>query len=140
MTAQLAFPASRAIAKAPRGRSVRALQFNFGGVAGEVDFGAERMRGVSKATQNIVCAVARGRCGQAARVEEEIVVVLVLHVGLSLSDFVHYDGLERDRLEVLSPKLDVRDDAFPIDWFVELYVGGRRVEDEIAEVEENRAT
>jgi hypothetical protein len=74
------------------------------------------------------------RSWQAACLQEEIVRLLVVNVGLALSDLVLRYGAELDGFQHSSFKLDIGDHAFPIDWFVEIYQCRRQLEDEIAAI------
>src|SRR5262249_34268425 len=70
--------------------------------------------------------------------EKKIVRVLVVQIGFSLSDFIHGDWLERDRLQIFPAEVDVRDDALPEDRFIELNIEWWQVENEVAEIEKDR--
>src|SRR5580700_7327218 len=74
---------------------------------------------------------------QAACLQEEIVRLLVVNVGLALSDLVLRYGAELDGFQRSSFELDIGDHAFPIDWFVEIYQCRRQLEDEISQIKKD---
>src|SRR6478672_11017054 len=68
---------------------------------------------VGQSLQNIAGSGTRRRRGQAAGVEELVVGVLVVNVGLALAEVVQGDCPEGNRLQIRPLKLDVRDRALP---------------------------
>ena len=111
------------------------VQLDFRGFAFQSYFRSEWTRQIRQTFQNVLRLFARGRAGQSTRLQEKIVGVLIVHIRLALTDFVQRDGPERHRLQSSALKLHMGDHAFPIDWFVKINVGRRRLEDEIAEIE-----
>ena len=79
----------------------------------------------------------RSRFWQAACLEEEIIRVLVLSIGLPLANLILRDRLELDGSQILPLEVDISDYAFPVDRLVELYLCRRRLKNEIAQIEKN---
>ena len=82
--------------------------------------------------------LASGRRRQAASLEEEVIGVLVVSVGLTLADLILRDRPDLNRLQGLSLEFDVGDDTLPNDRLVQQDVCRRRLKDEIPQIIEDR--
>src|SRR5260370_35822346 len=60
--------------------------------------------------------------------------MLVPNVGLSLTNLIHRNRLEGNRLQIFPLELNVGDHAFPDYGLVALYIRRRHIKDEIAEI------
>src|SRR5262249_20722291 len=80
----------------------------------------------------------RCRPRQPTCLEKKIVGMFLMHVGLTLADFVLRDRAELDRLQVPALEFDVGDNALPQVGLVEQRIRRWNLENKIAEIEEDR--
>src|ERR1700730_16445512 len=97
--------------------------------------GARRLR---EPLRDVTSLIPSREFWQTASLEEEIIGVLVAEVWFALANLIHNDRLKRDRLKVFSLERDMRDSAFPVDRFVELYVRGWHVKNKVSQIVKDR--
>lgn len=75
--------------------------------------------------------IARSWFGQAVCVEEKVIRVRVVNVGLALANLIQEDRPERNRFQILSLVFQISDYAFPNDRFVKTSCR-RNIKNEVA--------
>src|SRR5438552_16716897 len=98
------------LASKPPGRVlISVFQIDLGHIAFHDHLRSKRTRGVRQPLKNVTGLIACRQLRQAASLKEQIVRVLVVKGGLSLSNLVQRGGLERSRLEFFLMEFDMGD-------------------------------